>query len=163
MISGAILLLGFVTAQRLVELAVARRNTARLIGQGGREAGAEHYPLMVGFHALWLGGLWLVGWGQPVSPGWFALFLILQGARLWVMASLGPRWTTRIITLPGAPLVRSGPYRFLNHPNYAVVACEIAVLPLVLGLPWYALVFSIAHLGVLHLRIRAEERALAGG
>ena len=88
-------------------------------------------------------------------------YLVLQGFRLWVMWTLGSRWTTRIIVLPGQPLVSAGPYRFLPHPNYAVVAGEIAVLPLVLGLPWLAAVFTVLNAAVLAIRIRAENRALA--
>jgi methyltransferase len=88
-------------------------------------------------------------------------YLVLQGFRFWVMWTLGPRWTTRIIIVPGQPLVSAGPYRFLAHPNYAVVAGEIAVLPLVLGLPLLAAVFTILNAAVLAIRIAAENRALA--
>lgn len=159
--SGAVLLLLFVTVQRGAELLLSRRNTARLMEAGAHEAGAAHYPLMVGFHAAWLAGLWLLGPGREVDPFWFVAFLILQLGRLWVIATLGKRWTTRIIVKPGARLIRRGPYRLVQHPNYWVVAGEIAVLPLALGLPWYALAFSVAHLGVLWVRIRAENLALA--
>lgn len=159
--SGAVLLLLFVTVQRGAELLLSRRNTARLMEAGAHEAGASHYPLMVGFHALWLAGLWLLSPGREVDPFWFALFLLLQLGRLWVIATLGGRWTTRIIVMPGAPLIRQGPYRYVSHPNYWVVAGEIAVLPLALGLPLHALAFSAAHLGVLWMRIRAENLALA--
>jgi methyltransferase len=89
------------------------------------------------------------------------LYIALQGLRLWVMWTLGARWTTRIIILPGEPLVAAGPYRFLPHPNYAVVAGEIAILPLVLGLPWLAALFTVLNAAVLFIRIRAENRALA--
>jgi methyltransferase len=90
------------------------------------------------------------------------LYVVLQGFRFWVMQTLGSRWTTRIIVLPEQPLVLAGPYRFLSHPNYAVVTCEIAVLPLVLGLPWLAAVFTILNAAALAIRIRSENRALAG-
>jgi len=86
---------------------------------------------------------------------------VLQGLRVWVLATLGRYWTTRIITLPGAPLVRRGPYRWLRHPNYVVVAGEIAVLPLAFGAWQIAVVFSLANALVLWIRIRSEERALA--
>jgi len=89
------------------------------------------------------------------------LYGLLLGFRLWVMVSLGPYWTTRIITLPQAPLVRRGPYRFMRHPNYAVVAAEIAVLPLVFGAWHIAVVFSLLNLLLLRLRIRVEDAALA--
>jgi methyltransferase len=159
---GAIVLLGFVTVERLAELVLARRNTARLIGRGAREFGREHYRLIVALHAIWLGGLWLLAWNLPIEGGWLALFAALQVLRVWVLATLGQRWTTRIIILPGAPLVTNGPYRFLKHPNYTVVAGEIAVLPLVFGLPLYAVAFSILNGIVLYIRISAENAALKG-
>ena len=158
--TGAIVLLGLVTAQRLGELVLARRNTARLLAQGGVEHGAAHYPAIVALHAAWLGGLWLLAWDRPIHFGWLATYLVLQGLRAWVLLSLGPRWTTRIITMPGETLVRRGPYRFVSHPNYLVVAGEIAVLPLVFGLPLYALTFSVLNAIILAVRIRAESRAL---
>lgn len=156
----SIVVLALVTAQRLGELVLARRNTARLLAKGGVEVGARHYPLLVALHAAWLIGLWLLAWNRPVSLAWLIAFVILQGLRVWVIASLGGRWTTRIIVLPGASLVKRGPYRFVSHPNYVVVACEIAVLPLAFGLPLYALAFSLLNAGVLFIRIRAEGRAL---
>lgn len=153
-------LVGFVAVQRLAELVYAGRNTQTLRSAGGVEFGAAHYPFMVTLHALWLLGLWLLGHGRPVDPVWLAVFLLLQAGRLWVIASLGPRWTTRVIVLPAvAPLAR-GPYRFLRHPNYLVVALEIAVVPLALGLPGFALVFSLLNAAMLAVRIRVENRAL---
>jgi len=113
-------------------------------------------------HALWLACLVLFGWRQPISPVWFAVFLALQALRVWILATLGRRWTTRILVLPGAPLVANGPYRFLSHPNYLVVTGEIAVLPLCLGLPRLALIFTFANAVLLSFRIRAENAALAG-
>jgi methyltransferase len=157
----ATLVLALVTAQRLGELVLARRNTRRLLAQGAYEVGAGHYPIVVALHAAWLGSLWLLAWDAPVDPSWLAVYIVLQALRLWVLASLGPRWTTRIIVLPGAPLVRSGPYRFLAHPNYVVVTAEVAVLPLVFGLPWYSLAFSVLNAAVLAVRIRTENAALA--
>ena len=156
----AVLLLSLVTAQRLGELWLARRNTAALIARGAFEVAPGHYPLIVLLHALWLSGLWILGWAQPVSMAWLAVYLALQVLRAWTLLTLGPRWTTRIIVLPGAPLVTTGPYRFVAHPNYLVVVGEIAVLPLCLGLPWYALAFSAANACVLAIRIRAENAAL---
>ena len=160
-LAGAIL--GLVTLQRLGELVLSRRNTERLLAQGAREAAPGHYPLIVALHAAWLVGLWyLAVWrgGVAVSWGWLAVFVVLQGLRLWVIATLGPRWTTRIIVLPGVPLVREGPYRFVSHPNYGIVAAEILVLPLCFGLVWYGVVFSVLNALVLWIRIRAEEAAL---
>lgn len=156
----SLLILALVTLQRLGELALARRNTRRLLARGGVETGQEHYPILVGLHAAWLAGLWWAAWDRPADPLWLALYIVLQGFRIWTIASLGERWTTRIIALPGAPLVRRGPYRFLPHPNYAVVTAEIAVLPLVFHLWIYAVVFSLLNASILWLRIRTEERAL---
>ena len=158
----AALLLALVTLERLAELWLARRNTKALMANGAVEVAAGHYPLIVLLHAMWLAGLWLLGWQQSVGTVWLAIFLVLQVLRVWVLATLGPRWTTRIIVQPGLPLVASGPYRLLSHPNYVVVVGEIAVLPMCLGLPWYALVFSIANAAVLTIRIRAENAALIG-
>lgn len=158
--TGAIALLLFVTAQRLAELVLARRNTARLLARGAVEIAPEHYPLIVLLHAAWLAALWWYGASQSLSPWWLAIYVALQALRVWILASLGERWTTRIISLPGAQLVRRGPYRFLRHPNYTLVVAEIAVLPMVLHLPWIAVVFSILNALVLTIRIRAEERAL---
>lgn len=156
----SVLILGLVTAQRLGELVVARRNTRRLLALGGIERGAAHYPLMVGLHAAWLGGLWILAWDRPANLAWAAAYAVLEILRAWVLASIGRRWTTRIIVVPGETLVRKGPYRFIPHPNYAVVAGEIAVLPLVFGLTTYALAFSLLNALMLWLRIRAEGAAL---
>lgn len=156
-------ILGFVTAQRLSELVVAEGNTRRLKAKGAYEVGAGHYPLVVGLHAAWLAGLWWLGWDRPVQVGWLAVFMVLQALRVWVLATLGGRWTTRIIVVPGEALVAKGPYRLLPHPNYAVVVGEIAALPLAFGLPGYAVAFSVLNALVLWVRIRAEDRALARG
>jgi methyltransferase len=115
----------------------------------------------VALHAAWLVTLWVAAPGRPVSLIWLFVFGIFQGLRLWVLTTLGARWTTRIIVLPGAPLVARGPYRLMRHPNYAVVLGEIAVLPLAFGLPLVALVFFLAHAALLTVRIRAENAALA--
>jgi methyltransferase len=160
------LVLGLVSLQRLGELWLARRNTARLLAAGAYEVGASHYPLIVALHAAWLAGLWfLVLARAPVMIVgadwlWLGVFAVLQLGRTWVISSLGGRWTTRIIVLPGAPLVTSGPYRFVSHPNYWVVAGEIATLPLAFGLPWFAFVFSVLNAVVMWIRIRAEVAAL---
>ena len=155
-----IAILALVTLQRLGELWLSNRNTRLLLAQGAHEVGAAHYPLIVAVHAAWLAALWWLAPGQPVALIWLALYVLLQPARVWVLASLGPRWTTRIIVLPNAPLVKAGPYRFVSHPNYVVVAAEIAVLPLVWGLWPVALIFSALNAAVLAIRIRQENRAL---
>jgi methyltransferase len=151
-----------VALERLGELVYARHNVARLRAEGAVELGADHYPFMICLHASWLAALWLsVPPDAPIAWPWFALYLLLVVARIWVMASLGRYWTTRILHVPGAPLVRRGPYRFVRHPNYAVVAAEIAVLPLVFGAWQIALVFSFLNAAMLAWRIRVENSGLA--
>lgn len=154
-------ILGLVTIQRAGELALSYHNTSRLIARGAVEVAPRHYPLMVAVHALWLIALWVFGHDRGVNLIALSVYLALQGLRFWVMRTLGSRWTTRIIVLPGEPLVSGGPYRYLTHPNYAVVSGEIAVLPLVVGLPWLTVLFTILNAMILFIRIRAENRALA--
>lgn len=156
-----LVILALVTAQRLGELVLSRRNTRRLLAAGAYEAGAAHYPAILVLHAAWLAGLWWLAPDRPIRWPWLAVFLALQAARAWTLASLGGRWTTRIVVLPGAPPVRRGPYRFFAHPNYWVVAGEIAVLPLTFGLTLFAVLFSLLNGAVLFVRIRAEDRALS--
>ena len=157
------LLILLVAAQRLGELLYARRNDRRLLAAGGVEYGASHYPLLVGLHTAWLAALFLsVSAETPILWGPLAGYLLLQGLRVWTLASLGGFWTTRVIVVPGAELVRRGPYRFVRHPNYLIVALEIPVLPLVFGAWPLALAFGLANLAVLAWRLRVEERALAG-
>ena len=151
-----------VAAQRLAELVVAQRNTRRLLAEGAREEGAAHYPLFVLLHAVWLAALFaLTPADAPVDPWLLGLFVLLQAGRVWVIASLGRYWTTRVVTLPGAPLVRRGPYRWVRHPNYVVVAGELAVLPLAFGEVWLAVLFSLLNVPLTLHRIRVEEGALA--
>jgi methyltransferase len=161
-VTPAAVLLGLVTAERIAELTLARRNTAALLAQGAVEVAPEHYPAIVLMHGLWLACLWTFGATRLINPMWLAIFLSLQVLRIWVLMTLGPRWTTRIIILPGSPLVSNGPYRIVSHPNYLVVVGEIAALPLCLGLPWIALIFSAVNAILLFIRIRAEDAALTG-
>jgi methyltransferase len=154
-------ILGLVAAQRLAEVALARRNARALMARGGIEYGARHYPAIVMVHAAWLAGLGYFSWGQEVQWPWLAAYLTVQAVRAWVIATLGEKWTTRIIVVPGEKLVRHGPYRYLRHPNYAVVVAEIFILPMVWGLLWFALAFTAVHGLVIAWRIRVEERALA--
>jgi methyltransferase len=154
------LTLGYVTLARLVEMRVARANTARLLAEGGHEVAGGHYRLIIAMHVCWLGGLWWLAPGRPVVPVWLMVFVLLQPVRVWVMAALGRRWTARIIVVPGETLVRSGPYRVLRHPNYAVVVGEVASLPLAFGLTAMAVGFSLANAALLTIRIRAEDAAL---
>ena len=160
------LLVGLLVAQRLAELALARRNRRWMLERGAVEVGQGHYPALVALHALfyaaligerlWLGAVW-----NPWWPLWLAVIAAAQVVRVWAIASLGRRWNTRILVLPGAPLVDRGPYRFLRHPNYLVVAVEIAAIPILAGAYRTAIVFSAANAILLAVRIREEERALA--
>jgi len=159
----AVLILLYVVAERLLELAIAARNTRRLLAQGAVEAGGAHYPVMVAMHASWLVAIiaWVVWTSPGVHTATLVFYVLLQPLRFWVMATLGKFWTTRIITLPGAPMVARGPYRFVRHPNYVVVVLEIAALPLVFGAWHIAVVFSLLNAAMLRVRIRSEETATA--
>lgn len=162
--SFSVALVGLVALQRLAELALARRNAAALLRRGGREVGAGHYPWLVVFHAAWLVAAAAAAWRTTVIDAVaLALFVLLQAARVWVLISLGPRWTTRVIVVPGAPMVRRGPYRWTRHPNYLIVAGELAALPMVFGAWPVAALFSALHLPLLVHRIRVEDAALTSG
>jgi methyltransferase len=160
-VTAAAIILALVTLQRLAELVIARHNTSALLARGAYEASPGHYPLIVAVHTSWLAALWWLAPGKPVSWLLIGIFLLLQLGRLWVLATLGGRWTTRIIVMPGERLVARGPFRLIRHPNYLVVVGEIAVLPLAFGLWQVALLFSLLNAAVLAIRIRAEEEALA--
>lgn len=160
MSSGAVLL-AYITVQRIAELWWAKQNEARLVAAGGVEFGGSHLPLMQLLHAAWLLGMWVLAYDRAVEPVFPLLFVLLQIGRFWVLTTLGRRWTIRVIAVPGETLVAGGPYRFLRHPNYAIVIGEIAVVPLALGLPLYALVFSLLNALVLAIRIPQENAALA--
>ena len=153
-------LIALVAVARLLELAWAGRNARALIVRGGRESGARHYPLFVLLHGGWLVALFLATAPDP-PPRWALLvaFLLLQVLRVWVIATLGPFWTTRIITLADAAPVTAGPYRHLRHPNYLIVALEVPVLPLALGLPWITAVFGAVNALLLLYRIGVEDEA----
>jgi methyltransferase len=155
-------IVALVVVQRVVELIYAERNTRALLARGAVEVGRSHYPFIVALHALWLIAI-VVMLPADATIHWIALalFVLLQVARLWVIVTLGPYWTTRIITLSDAPLVRSGPYRFVRHPNYLIVAGEIAMLPLVFGELAVSLLFSALNACLLAWRIRQEDAALA--
>ena len=160
--NGAHALVLFVVVERLSELFYASRNERVLRSRGGIEAGRSHYPLIVLMHGAWL--VAIVAALQPderlhLLP--LSLFAALQLLRFWVVKTLGPFWTTRVITVQGEPLVRTGPYRFVRHPNYLIVIGEIALLPLVFGQVRTAFVFSIANLLMVAWRIRVENEALA--
>lgn len=154
------LFLGFIILQRLSELFIAKRNTARLLARGAYEVGAAHYPAMVAMHSAWIICLVVFGYDNSVAYGWLALFAVLQVLRVWILASLGSRWTTRVIILE-EPLVVRGPFKYVSHPNYMLVVAEIIVAPMTLGLTWVALVFTVLNAAMLWVRIGVEHRALA--
>lgn len=156
------LFLGFLIVQRLGELVIAKRNTAALMARGAREVGAGHYPVMVAMHSAWIAALVLFGWNQPVSLPWLALYAVLQLFRIWILGTLGRRWTTRVIVLDGEALVARGPFRYLRHPNYVLVVAEIIVAPMVLGLWWVAGVWTVLNALMLRHRIAVEDGALRG-
>lgn len=155
-------IVALIALQRLVELVYSRRNIARLVAEGGIVIPEPGYVWIVAVHAAWVAALFLaIPADAPVQMPFLYLYLGLLVLRVWVMASLGRFWSTRIVTVPGVPLVRSGPYRFLRHPNYVVVVGEIAVAPLIFGAWWIAIVFTILNGLVIYLRIKAEEPVLA--
>ena len=162
------LLIAAVALERLVELVISRRHEESLRARGAVEAGAGHYPVMVAVHAALLvaapAEVWLLD--RPFVPwlGWpmLALVAATMALRYWVIATLGERWATRVLVLPGAPLVAAGPYRFLRHPNYLAVAIEVVALPLVHTAWLTALVCGAANGAILAWRIRVEDAALRG-
>ncbi|HVZ68033.1 MAG TPA: isoprenylcysteine carboxylmethyltransferase family protein [Rhizomicrobium sp.] len=160
--SWAYLIIGLVALQRLIELPYAARNAKRLLANGAIEYGRKHYPLFVVLHASWLLVMVLDLPADPPIHLWpLIAYAVIEVLRIWVLLSLGPYWTTRIISLPDAPLVRKGPYRFFRHPNYLIVVCEIALLPLVFGEIAVSAVFSLLNAALLFWRIRVENAALA--
>ncbi len=156
------LVFALVAAQRLAELLYAAHNTRALRARGAYEVGAAHYPLFIAVHVAWFLTMF-VGISPAAPVNWYllGLYVLLQPLRLWVICTLRTRWTTRIIVLPRAPLVNGGPYRFLRHPNYAIVALEIAVLPAAFGAYWIAALFTALNAAALAWRIRVEEAALS--
>ncbi len=161
--SVAVVIVALVVLQRLAELFIAKRNTKALLAEGAVEHGAGHYPVIVLLHTAWLAAmLWAALQGPELNYPLIAVFVLLQAGRVWILATLGRYWTTRIITVPNAPLVKRGPFRFVRHPNYLVVALEIVVLPLAFGQVALAVLFGFANAAVLAWRIRAEEHANAG-
>jgi methyltransferase len=160
-------LVGLVAFERLAELVVAKRNLAWSRERGGQESGLGHYPFMVVLHTGLLVGCVLEVWlgGRPFIPalGWPMLVIVFgsQALRWWFVRTLGPRWNTRVIVVPNLPLITGGPYRFFSHPNYVAVVVEGAALPLVHTAWLTALVFSVLNAGLLTVRIRTENAALA--
>ena len=157
----AVLFLGYVIAERLVELPIATRNTRRLIAQGGVEHSPGHYPLIVAVHTLWIAAMVVFGHDNAVSWLWLGVYAVLQVLRVYILGTLGRRWTTRIIVVPGEAKVLKGPFALVPHPNYLLVIAEIAVAPLVLGLTWVSALFGALNAAILVIRVSAEERAWA--
>jgi methyltransferase len=162
-----ILAVSLVVAQRLLELGLARHNERLTCAKGAVEGGRAHYPFVVALHSLWLVSTLVEGIlrGPELPVFWpvpLALFLLVQPLRYWAIFSLGESWNTKILVVPGKKPIRRGPYRYLNHPNYAVVVVEILAFPLVFGAWISALVFTALNAALLYVRIREENRALAG-
>lgn len=159
-------LVALVGVERLFELRLSRRHAAAAFARGGVEVGRGHYRVMTVFHTAFLaacvGEAWLAGRPFPGALGWAALAgaLAAQGLRYWAITTLGERWNTRIIVLPGAAPVTAGPYRYMKHPNYLAVIVELLCLPLVHGAWATALAFSLGNAALLAVRVRAEEEAL---
>lgn len=161
-----VLTVALVTVQRLVELVLARRNERRTRARGAVERGQRHYLLIVALHTLWLVSTLVEGLlrGPELPAFWplpLALFLLVQPLRYWAIVSLGERWNTKILVLPGEKPVRRGPYKYLDHPNYVVVVVEILTFPLIFGAWITALVFTVLNAAILFVRIREEHRALS--
>ncbi len=155
-------ILGFLIIQRLAELVIAKRNTAKLLEEGAVEHGARHYPLFVILHSAWLAAMiFTVPDEGEMNLYLLAVFVLLQLGRVWVLMTLGRFWTTRIISLPDVPVVRKGPFRLVRHPNYLVVVGEIAVVPLIAGMWEIAVIFSILNALLLVWRIRIEDQVLS--
>jgi methyltransferase len=158
--------LGFIVVQRLLELRVAARNRQWALARGATEYAPEHYPLIVVLHVAWILGFALEAFARGAQLStlwqvWLGIFMIAQIGRYWAISSLGFYWNTRILIVPGAQLVRRGPYKFFSHPNYLVVALELLSGPMVFGASVTAVIFSVLNAALLWLiRIPAEERAL---
>ncbi|MEP3225866.1 MAG: isoprenylcysteine carboxylmethyltransferase family protein [Parasphingorhabdus sp.] len=152
----------YIVVQRLSELVYANRNTLRLLSEGGEEFGADHYHWFIFLHSAWLAVIFLlVDPLRPLNPILLTLFVFTQIMRVWTLASIGRWWTTRIISAPHFDRVQRGPYKYISHPNYLVVVLEIAIVPLLMGLPWVALLFSLLNAILLRHRINVENQVLS--
>lgn len=159
---AAFVIIALLGLQRLIEVVYSESNTRALKARGAVEIGRNHYPVMVSLHVAWfIAIVAMLPYPTPIYTIPILATIVLQGLRGWVLLTLGPYWTTRIINLPGAPVVKRGPYRFVRHPNYAVVAAEIFVFPLAFGEVWVAAVFTVLNAAMLYWRIREEDAALA--
>lgn len=166
-VAALVVFLAALLLQRMAELSFSARNSRRLRARGAREHGPEHYPWLIALHVAFplalIAEVVVLGARPGVwAPLWLGLWLVAQALRVASMRALGERWTTRVLVLPGEPLLRGGPYRWLRHPNYVAVVIELLAAPLIFGAWRTALVCSIANLILLRVRIRCEEEALAG-
>ena len=156
-----------VAAERLAELVISNRNAAWSLAHGGRETGQRHYKVMVLLHSGLLVGMLVEAWVRRpevtalLAGSMLLLTLASQALRWWCIGTLGRRWNTRVIVVPDLPLVRSGPYRFLSHPNYVAVVVEGVALPLVHAAWVTAAVFTVANAALLSVRLRVENAALS--
>lgn len=155
-----IVILTFITLQRLAEFHIAQRNTRRLIARGGFEMGAGHFPFIVVLQVLWLAGLWYFAFRAEIAWTWIYAYAILEAARGWIIAALGDRWTTKIIVMPEDEGAAGGLSSYFRHPNYFIVTAECFILPMAFGLWWYAVLFAVGAGALYFLRIRAENEAL---
>jgi len=160
-------LIALVSVERVVELIVSKRNLRWSQTQGGVEYGHSHYPFMVVLHVFLLAGalieVWV--WQRPLIPllSWVMLALVIasQALRWWCISTLGQRWNTLVVIVPGMPRVTGGPYRWLSHPNYVAVVIEGIALPMV-GFAWVtAIIFTVLNAALLTVRLRVENQALA--
>lgn len=158
LIAFAILLA--VTVERVGTAVAGRRNARRLLKEGGIETGFSHYYPMVAIHGGWVTALWITAFGQPLNAALFGAYLLAVAFRFWAVATLGRRWTSRIVVIPGERLVARGPYRIMPHPIYIALMLEFLLLPAAFGLWWVMTVFSVLNAGILFIRIRAEQAAL---
>jgi methyltransferase len=148
-------------AQRGLEELYSARNTRALLAQGAREVGAAYYPVVAATHLAWIASLvFLISPDAPILWPLITYYLALQVVRYWVIGSLGQYWTHRVITLPDAPTIRRGPYRYFRHPNYAVTIIETFVLPLAFGALALAAIFTALWWTVLATKMRLEDEAL---
>jgi methyltransferase len=166
-LTAFVIVVALVAVERLAELVVSKRNAAWSFARGGQETGRGHYPVMVALHTGFLAAMLIEAFLRrpevPPALAWSMLALVVaaQALRWWCILTLGPRWNTRVIVVPGLPPVRSGPYRFLAHPNYVAVVVEGFALPLVHACWITAVVFTIANAALLTVRLRVENAALA--
>jgi methyltransferase len=159
-----ILFILFVILQRLSELYISSRNEKWLLSQGAVEYGKEHYPFIVALHTLFIIGMiteYLLRNNTPISYGFLALFVLLLLFKFWALSSLGKYWNTKIYRVPGANPVKKGPYKLFKHPNYFIVVCEIAIIPLVFNLYYTAIIFTVLNAVMLWVRIRVENKVWA--